>query len=467
MIPRKTWWCAARERIRCLCSIRSAAVRRSATYDVVVHALPIDSIQVLGPTEFCEGDSVVLKIDHGGATGYRWSTGETSDTILVKRSGTYAVEITDTNGCVAVTPAREIIVHAAPAYARILPRDTVHLCADSAVTLHIGGTYSLIRWNNGVTGPDNRVTGGRYWATVYTPDGCTNASDTVTVVMYPRKTVAITLLGSNWLCPGDSVQLEASPGFATYRWSTGVSGRRIWARTGGSYTVTATDSNGCMVTSPPQVLNVLVEPTLTITVTPRPLVCAGETAILDAGAGKFKHYLWSTGDTTAQIEVRSSGWYTVAVETFDGCDGGTASQDILINPRPSASIAGPEEICAGTRATYTAPGKPGLRYAWSMTGPGSFQSSTNAATTTIAWGGAGSGTVTLTVTDPVTGCDSTTTLDITIGTTLVPRITAERLRICPGDSVELDAGDGYTEYTWTTGETTRSRFSRRREKPTA
>lgn len=428
----------------------------SDTLNVVVHQRPHDSIRVFGPTDFCEGDSVLLVIAHPGARSYRWSTGSTNDSIVVRTSGSYSVEITDTNGCREVTPPQQIIVRSAPPFARITPRDTVRLCPDSMVTLSIGGNYSLIEWSNGVKGPTNRVGAGRYWARVYNPEGCTNASDTVTVEMYPRRTVSITPLGSVWICPGDSVRLEASPGFASYQWSTGESGRRIWARRGGGYIVTARDSNGCVVVSPPQAINELGAPPLKITVTPKPIICEGDSAVLDAGEGLYKSYKWSTGDTTARIVVRSAGWYTVAVITHNDCKGGSSSQVIGVFPRPEATIAGPEEVCAGTRATYTAPDKPGLVYEWTMTGSGSTVGSTNDRSVTVAWGTGGSGTVTVTVRDPFTGCDSSFTLPVTIGTSLLPRISSSRLTVCPGDSVELDAGAGYTEYTWTTGETTRT-----------
>jgi hypothetical protein len=50
----------------------------------------------------CEGDSTML--DAGaGFKSYRWSTGETSQEIIVKKSGTFAVTTIDENGCEATS----------------------------------------------------------------------------------------------------------------------------------------------------------------------------------------------------------------------------------------------------------------------------------------------------------------------------------------------------------------------------
>ena len=48
------------------------------------------------------------------------------------------------------------------------------------------------------------------------------------------------------------------------------------------------------------------------------IVCPGESATLDAGAG-FTAYAWSTGATTQTIEVSNPGNYTVSV-TFANCE---------------------------------------------------------------------------------------------------------------------------------------------------
>lgn len=66
-----------------------------------------------------------------------------------------------------------------------------------------------------------------------------------------------------------------------------------------------------------------------------PMVCAGETVLLDAGP--FVSYLWSTGDTTRTILADTTGTYTVTVTDDNGCTAADAfevhvgEQGIVLN----------------------------------------------------------------------------------------------------------------------------------------
>jgi hypothetical protein len=56
----------------------------------------------------------------------------------------------------------------------------------------------------------------------------------------------LSIVGADTVCDGNTVVLTASDGFASYRWSTGESGRVINVGLAGRYAVTATDSAGCV-----------------------------------------------------------------------------------------------------------------------------------------------------------------------------------------------------------------------------
>jgi hypothetical protein len=63
--------------------------------DVVVNALPV--VDLGADLEVCDGETVAVS-----ATGFEsvsWSTGESTETILVGTEGTVSVEVTDANGC--------------------------------------------------------------------------------------------------------------------------------------------------------------------------------------------------------------------------------------------------------------------------------------------------------------------------------------------------------------------------------
>ena len=62
-----------------------------------VYPLPNPIITANAPTTFCQGDSVSLNV--GNYSFYNWSNSSTTQSITVSSSGTYAVIITDSNGC--------------------------------------------------------------------------------------------------------------------------------------------------------------------------------------------------------------------------------------------------------------------------------------------------------------------------------------------------------------------------------
>lgn len=70
-----------------------------STYGSInIYFHPTPAIELGNDTTICIGDSVIL--DAGtGFTAYAWSTGETTQTIVVKTADTYTVEVTNTDGC--------------------------------------------------------------------------------------------------------------------------------------------------------------------------------------------------------------------------------------------------------------------------------------------------------------------------------------------------------------------------------
>lgn len=69
----------------------------------------------------------------------------------------------------------------------------------------------------------------------------------------------ISVAGNQNLCSGDSVKLTASAGQA-YAWSNGKTSQSIYARLSGNYTVSVTNSLGCVATSAPVTVNVMGPP---------------------------------------------------------------------------------------------------------------------------------------------------------------------------------------------------------------
>jgi len=138
------------------------------------------------------------------------------------------------------------------------------------------------------------------------------------------------------------------------------------------------------------------------------ILCAGDNATLDAGAG-YASYSWSGGGSSQTKMVNTAGAHDVTVTDGNGCEG-TASTVITVNALPDAGTI------SGSLSTYV-----GLTTALSSDGDsgGSWESDdTNIATvddvTGVVTGVApGTATITYSVTDG-NGCFSSTSVVVTV-----------------------------------------------------
>jgi hypothetical protein len=80
------------------------------TVNVKIIASKNTKITTKGEKIFCPCDSTLLESE-SGFSSYLWSTGETSKTIWVSKTGKYFVTATNTNGCVSYSDTVEITVY--------------------------------------------------------------------------------------------------------------------------------------------------------------------------------------------------------------------------------------------------------------------------------------------------------------------------------------------------------------------
>src|SRR6185436_3276751 len=130
----------------------------------------------------------------------------------------------------------------------------------------------------------------------------------------------------------------------SYLWSTGDTTASIDSLCAGSYSVTVTDSIGCISTS--QVT--LSSPVAVITSSN--ILCNGDcngTASVDFQDGQSPFtYLWSGGETTDSISGLCPGSYSVTVQDASGC---TESTSVTITEPDtiSSSFTGIDVLCSG------------------------------------------------------------------------------------------------------------------------
>ncbi len=391
-----------------------------------------------GPVTFCQGGSVTLNAG-SGFSDYNWSNGGgTSQTATYNSTGNYNCTVTQ-NGCTGTTNTVTVTVNNNPA-PTVTTGGPTTFCAGGSVTLDAGAGYSAYAWSNG-GGSSQTATynaSGNYDCTV-TQNGCTGTSNTVSVTVN-SVSPTITANGPVSFCTGGSVTLDAGAGYSAYAWSGGGTGQTKVVTASGNYDCTVT-LNGCTGTSN----------TITVTVSGSSLspvitasnglnLCAGGSTTLDAGSG-YTSYSWSSGGGSNQSFSASTGaTYTVTVS--QGACTGTASATVNVGNFPvtvNLTPANPPSGCQGDVINLDA-GSGHASYAWS----------TNESTQDINVNS--SDTYTVTATDN-NACTGTASVVVTINALPVPSLTPSGTQtICSGSSVTLDAGSGYSSYSWSNGD---------------
>ena len=211
-------------------------------------------VTISGPTDGgCTGTPHTL--DAGaGYSSYQWSTGETTQTISVTESGTYAVRVTDGSGCSGVATHAISYTGTAP----VITGDTWVCQGGAGIILDAGAGYSSYQWSKGgvpIPGATSQTltvtTAGSYAVTVSAACGSVTSAPHV-VTGGPLTTPVIS--GPANLCAGATITLETSAGYDSYQWYRGgvvISGamsRTLSVSATGSYTV-AVSRGGCTASS--------------------------------------------------------------------------------------------------------------------------------------------------------------------------------------------------------------------------
>jgi len=353
----------------------------------------------------------------GGTTPYiySWNDGssQVTSTATGLSAGSYTVSTTDNNGCAATAA----IVITQPTVLGISTNQTNVSCYGGAGTatanLTGGTTPYTYSWNDGgaqATATATGLSAGSYTVSTIDNNGCA-ASASVTLTQ-PASALGISLSGQvNVNCYGGTGSAStsgASGGTSpyTYLWNDGSRQTNPTASglSAGSYTIIATDNNGCSATAGA----VITQPSaLGISITSQTNVsCNGGTGSATANAatgGTTPYtYLWNDGSSQTNLAATglSAGSYTITATDNTGCSA-TASAVITQPSILGVSISGQTNVsCFGgtgsaTASTATGGASP-YTYLWN---DGSSQTNLTAT-------GLSAGSYTITTTDN-NGCSAT------------------------------------------------------------
>ena len=380
------------------CSATSCESSRAAAA-VTINAVP--SISAGAAVTLCVGSPKAISVSvNGGATpySYAWnpatglnSTTAVSPTVNLTAVGTsiYSVIVTDRNSCTATA--------------------AVQVSANPRLVVNVGAALRLCSGSTGVlsgTASGGSGTGYRYQWNPST--GLTSPSAFST---------AISLTSSN----------------------SSVS----------SYTLTATDSQGCLSSN---VTSVTLNQVPTVNAGLDVALCSGSSTTLVATAmnGKAPYtYLWDpftglsdinvgnptlTLSTTGPTGTTGMTPYSVRVTDANGCTAVDGVQ-VTVNPQPTLTLSGALTLCSGTPKSLSATatgGSPGYTYSWqptqglSSTAVASPTFSLTVATTTVR-------TFTITATDSK-GCQVSGQIPVTVFPLPATPASLTRVNVCTATS---------------------------------
>jgi hypothetical protein len=303
----------------------SCSIFMNGNPSIIVNPLPTATITPSGPTTFCSGGSVTLT--SSAAASYLWSTGETTQSIVVNASGRDSVTITDVNGCQAASAATVVTVNSAST-PTITAGGPTTFCSGGSVTLTSSAASSYL-WSTGATTQSIVVSSsGRDSVQITDVNGCQAFSAPTVVTVNSASTPSITPSGPTTFCSGGSVTLTSSAA-SSYLWSTGETTQSIVVNSSGRDSVQITDVNGCQAFSAATVVTVNSAATPTITPGGPTTFCSGGSVTLTSSAASS--YLWSTGATTSSIVVSTSGKDSVTVTDVNGCQATSAPTVVTVN----------------------------------------------------------------------------------------------------------------------------------------
>lgn len=231
----------------------------SSTFNVNANSTPIvPTVTANGSLSICQGKQVTLT--SSTASGYRWSTGETTQSISVSTAGTYNVRTYAGPNCFSQSIDKNITVKSAPATPVITSNSSTELSSSQpTITLSSTQANSYLWSNNQTTNPIIVNAQGSYYVTITGTNGCTANSNPIAITSInciPPAVPIISLSGPDILSPGQTVNLTSSSGNG-YLWSTGETSRSITVSTAGTYSVKVFNITDCFSTSLP--INITME----------------------------------------------------------------------------------------------------------------------------------------------------------------------------------------------------------------
>jgi hypothetical protein len=301
---------------------------------VALNVNPLPVVMLGSDTSVCSANGSLMLTAPAGNYSYSWNTLDSTQSIAVNTSGSYAVVVTDTTTSCYSGDTINVTYNTSPV--ANLGSDTTFCSANGPITL-VGpaGPYAYM-WSDNSTGMtlQTNATGTYIIDVTDTTSGCT-AADTIMVNVPATPSFA---LSDTSIC-GSQLTLNGPAGPFDYLWSDNSTGMSNTITASGTYALTVTDSTSGCASTDSAVVNINAIPAVSASATSmNPCVDDANVVLTGSPAGGT---FSGTSVTGNQFDPSiGAGSYTI-IYNYTDPNGCSAADSLLIDVNACVGIDEP------------------------------------------------------------------------------------------------------------------------------
>lgn len=390
---------------------------------ILVSYVTAAGVNLGNDTTLCSGDSLTLKVNAINAH-YKWNTGETSSSIIVKNGGLYWVNVN--NGSCTATDTIQVKFQPKPIL--FLGNDTT-VCESQKILLKASYPNATYLWQDNSSQETFEVNQpGLYWAQV-TNNMC-SVRDSIRINY--KSLPPLNLGNDTSFCANQSLLLNAAhSSIESYSWQDNSKKSNYLVTKSGTYFVNVNGLNGCINSD---TIKIAMQTLPDFSLGEDTILCETQLLLLSVNISNAQ-FLWYNGSTSNSLLISGAGAYWL-----EAMQNGCLKRDsinVSYKPMPMVSLGNDTTLCEGNILLLNA-GNPGATYVWqnhfsdqilSVTQPGKYNVQVN-----------------------VNGCIGKDTIEVKYF--YKPAFTlGNDTSICKGQTITLTPNISNVAYTWQNGST--------------
>ena len=219
------------------------------TYQMNTCAVASNAVLVADTLIFCDGQSTILSFSAAPNVAYTWLANNqaltnTNDTLVVDETGLFGLAfVNNTLACTDTTNILQITENSYPDNS-ITASGPLSFCVGTALTLSAANADTYL-WSNGDTTQNISLNSATSISLLISSNGCEAASDTLSIETFELPTVSAgndTTICENFL----PLTLVGEASSNQVLWSTGSNSLFTQISQAGTYTLSATSTEGCV-----------------------------------------------------------------------------------------------------------------------------------------------------------------------------------------------------------------------------